>query len=108
MRGVQLKQQQHQDPQEAGRAQRLHQLDQHGQATVVGHVRQRVGEHVYDPRHDGVHVSRGILRETAGLETRVIYLTNAFRYKPPFVRQQISGLIREEVTCADILFVWLT
>lgn len=77
--GVQLKQEQHQDPQKAGRAQRLHQLDQHRLPTVVGHVRQRVGEDVYNPRHHCVHVGRGILRETLGLETP----GHVFKYKPP-------------------------
>lgn len=87
--GVQLKQEQHQDPQEAGGAQRLHQLAQQGQPTVVGHVGQRVSEHVNNPCHNGVHVSRGILRETAGLETQVICLTTVFECKLPFVNLQL-------------------
>lgn len=106
--GVQLKQEQHQDPQETGGAQSLHQLDQHRQSTVVGHVRKCISEHVYNPRGNGVHVSRGILREMAGLKTQVIYLTNIVKYKRPFVHQQISDLIKEEVKYADILFVGLT
>lgn len=77
--GVQLEQEQHQNPQEAGGAQSRRQLDQHRQATVFGHVRQRVGEHVDNPRHHGVHVRRGIVGETAGLKTQVGISRNRHR-----------------------------
>lgn len=70
-RGVQFEQEQHQDPQEAGGAQRNHQLGQHGETAVLGHVGQRVGEHVDDPRHHGVHAGRGVVGEAAGLSTQV-------------------------------------
>lgn len=87
---MQLKQEQHQNPQEVGGAQRHHQLDQHRQSTVFGHVRQRVGEHMNNPCHHGVYVRRGIVRETAGLKTQVVY-------------GQI-GISTKEVTRGNILF----
>lgn len=93
VRGVQLKQEQHQDPQEVGGAQRNHQLDQHRQSTMFRHVRQRVSKHVNNPRHDGVHVSQGIIRDTAGLTMQVVY--NQIRSSTDF---------REEGTNGGILF----
>lgn len=93
VRGVQLKQEQQQDPQEVGGAQGHHQLDQHRQSTMFRHVRQRVSEHVNDPRHHDVHVSRGIIRDTAGLTMQVVY--NQIRGSTDF---------RQEVTPGGILF----
>lgn len=67
--GVQLQQQQHEDPQEVGGAQRRQQLAEDRQPPVLGHVRQRVGEHVHDPRHHGDHDGGGrAVREAVGLQ----------------------------------------
>lgn len=57
MQDTQLEQKKHQDPQEVGGAHRGDQLREDGQTSVVGHMRERVGEHVHDPGHHDQDVS---------------------------------------------------
>ena len=60
--GMLFEQQQQKHPQEAGRAQGDQQLGEDGQAPVLGHVGQRVREHVHDLGHHALHVGLGLGR----------------------------------------------
>lgn len=51
-----LEEQQQENPEEAGWAKGDYQLREDRQAPVLGHVGQRVGEHVHDLGHHTLHV----------------------------------------------------
>lgn len=81
LRGMQLKKEEHEDPEVVGGAQHGHQLAKDRQAPVSGHVRQCIGKHVHDFRHHSVHMRRGAaIRELLGLESHMTKETRTSYY----------------------------